>query len=197
MAIKTAVSSAGVWGGLCPHWFINLETNKPLILPERVVINELLCASVNGFEPHFKVYASFYSDENIYSIVEPPSCTLLDVALAKGRPEAIAECFYTTMRSQQQNGGQSNDTLLVRTALSWSLPVKQCHVFSTFARVSKVVNKSAKEVNYFHRVPQGSFGSESTHKWHCRWNDLIIDSTITCRSALRCESTGQRTIPII
>ena len=71
-------------------------------------------------------YASFYSDENIYSIAEPPSCILLDVALAKGGPEAIAESFYTTMRSQQQNGGQSNDTLVVRTKLSWSLPpVKQ------------------------------------------------------------------------
>ena len=50
-----------------------------------------------------------------------PGCILIDVALSKGGPEAIAESFYATMRAQQQVGGQYNDTLVTRTKLSWAL----------------------------------------------------------------------------
>jgi hypothetical protein len=57
------------------------------------------------------VYKSFYSNKVLYDIAQPPSCALLDIVLAKGGPEAIAESFYNTMRNQQQSGGQSYDTL--------------------------------------------------------------------------------------
>ena len=49
-----------------------------------------------------------------------PGCILIDIALSKGGPEAIAESFYATMRAQQQVGGQYNDTLITRTKLSWA-----------------------------------------------------------------------------
>ena len=50
------------------------------------------------------------------------SCIILDIALSKGGPEAIAESFYATMRNQQQPGGQGNNTLTMRSKLSWCLP---------------------------------------------------------------------------
>eukprot|EP00112_Aurelia_sp_Birch-Aquarium-sp1_P011565 Seg2428.3 transcript_id=Seg2428.3/GoldUCD/mRNA.D3Y31 product="hypothetical protein" protein_id=Seg2428.3/GoldUCD/D3Y31 len=64
------------------------------------------------------VYASFYSNERIYSIAKPPSCILLDVVLSKGGPEAIAESYYSTMQAQQKSGGQSDENLGRRTKLS-------------------------------------------------------------------------------
>ncbi len=39
------------------------------------------------------VYESFYSNKEFYDIVKAPSYALLDIALAKGGPEAIAESF--------------------------------------------------------------------------------------------------------
>jgi len=36
-------------------------------------------------------YSSFYSIKEFYDKVKPPSCALLDIALAKLGPEAIAE----------------------------------------------------------------------------------------------------------
>ena len=62
------------------------------------------------------VYSSFYSDKDI-----------IDFVLSKGGPEAIAESYYSTMRAQQQIGGQDHDTLTRRANLSWCLPsVKNC-----------------------------------------------------------------------
>ena len=73
------------------------------------------------------VYASFYSNEEIYSVATMPGCILIDVALAKGGPEAIAESFYATKRAQQQVGGQYNDTLVTRIKSSRTLPsVRLC-----------------------------------------------------------------------
>ena len=54
-------------------------------------------------------YQSFYCNEKVYSIAKPESCILMDIALAKGSPEAIAESFYASMRCQQQPDGQINE----------------------------------------------------------------------------------------
>ena len=138
MTIKDAVF-AGIWNNLCPHWFINSLTNSPLDLAESVSFLEVKLLSSDSFESTFQlrlsdgkifscrlheqsVYESFYSDEDIYNIAKSPSCILIDIALAKGGPEAIAESFYATMRSQQQTGGQSNEVLVRRSKISWCLP---------------------------------------------------------------------------
>ena len=68
------------------------------------------------------VYASFYANKVIYTFAKPPSCVILDFVLSKGGPEAIAESYYSTMRFQQQCGGQGHETLARRTKLSWCLP---------------------------------------------------------------------------
>ena len=56
------------------------------------------------------------------SIAKPESCILTDIALAKGGPEAIAECFYVSVRCQKQAGGQTNENLVRRTKVNWCLP---------------------------------------------------------------------------
>ncbi|PFX29712.1 hypothetical protein AWC38_SpisGene5510 [Stylophora pistillata] len=48
------------------------------------------------------VFSSCYSQEGIYSIAQPQSHTTLDIVLAKGEPEAIAESYYSCMRAQQK-----------------------------------------------------------------------------------------------
>jgi len=67
-------------------------------------------------------YSSFYAREDLYGIAKAPSCAILDIVLAKGGPEAIAESYYGAMRAQQQSGGQSNETLARRTKPNWCLP---------------------------------------------------------------------------
>jgi hypothetical protein len=66
-------------------------------------------------------YRSFYSNKDIYNVATPSSCALLDIVLAKGGPEAIAESFCNCMKAQQQSDGQSNENLTRRTRLSWCL----------------------------------------------------------------------------
>ena len=46
----------------------------------------------------------------------------MDMALAKGGPEAIAESFYNCMRNQQCPGGQSNWVLTTRAKIAGCLP---------------------------------------------------------------------------
>ena len=138
MGIKEAVY-AGVWDGLCPNWFVDIKTNKSVPVTDFETLLELTVKSLDMYEPQFilvfdggnsvtcrlhdqSVYAAFYGNEAIYEKAGPHSCIIIDVILAKGGPEAIAESFYATMRSQQQGGGQHNDTLVTRAKLSWCLP---------------------------------------------------------------------------
>lgn len=139
--LKEAIM-AGIWKGLCPEWFM-LKNNVPLNAQDFKLISFLPVVGEeidsffqmefeNGQEHTVRlheqnVYGSFYSNPEIYSIAKPPSCALLDIALAKGGPEAITESFYNSMRAQQQQGGQSNETLTRRTKLNWCLPsLKHC-----------------------------------------------------------------------
>ena len=140
--IKKAMMEA-VWNGLCPEWFVVLDEKEPRhdrdatlveILPEesegldaifRMAFSDGSVEKVRLNEP--RVYESFYANKEFYDIVKAPSCALLDIALAKGGPEAIAESFYNSMRSQQQPGGQSNEALARRTKVNWCLPsLKNC-----------------------------------------------------------------------
>ena len=140
-SIKKAVMM-GIWKGLCPEWF-TLKDNDPLNVQDSNLVSFLPVSSDDMdsfFHMKFEdgkeydvrlheqnVYASFYSNPEIYSIAKAPSCALLDIVLAKGGPEAIAESFYNSMRAQQQSGGQSNENLARRTKINWCLPsLKLC-----------------------------------------------------------------------
>lgn len=141
--IKEAVS-AGVWEGICPEWFVD-EKNNPIPQCNDSVLVEFNSAeSSKLFDAMFEmvfsngkkinarlhegsVYKSFYSKKDIYTIAKPPACIILDVVLAKGGPESIVESYYSTMRHQQQPGGQSDEILTQRTKLSWCLPsLRKC-----------------------------------------------------------------------
>lgn len=126
--LKDAIRVA-VWDNVVPVFGIDVKDVKKI----SVIDDDL------SFDLHFKlsfkdgnqktvklnesiIYESLYNNENIYTVAGQPVCAMLDIALAKGGPEAIAESYYSCMRSQQQDGGQSNETLSVRTKLSWCLP---------------------------------------------------------------------------
>ena len=107
--IKEAIK-AGIWKSLCPSWFMVQGTGEPskpqdasLILFEPVPSNSLDAVFKVKFASgkEYNVFSSFYSQEDIYSIAQPQSCAVLDILLAKGGPEAIAESYYSCMRAQQ------------------------------------------------------------------------------------------------
>ena len=125
-----------IWNRLCFEWF-TLKKNDPLNVQGSNLVSFLPVSSdvMDSFF-HMKfddgkeydvrlheqnVYASFYSNPDIYSIAKAPFCALLDIVLAKGGPEAIAESFYNSMRAQQQSGGQSNENLARRKKINWCL----------------------------------------------------------------------------
>ncbi len=53
-------------------------------------------------------------------VVGQVAMTCLDVVLALGGPEAIAESFYSVMDTQWQYGSQNHSTLQDRTLLDWA-----------------------------------------------------------------------------
>lgn len=131
--LKQAIKHA-VWNDKkCNSWFLD-GNSAPL--SESIVINEIHhVPNSTSYRTHFVIngnikvtlneqsfYKTFYANENIYKIAGKPMCILLDIALSKGGPEAIAESFYNAMRHQQIPGGQSNDTLVSRTKVCWCLP---------------------------------------------------------------------------
>ncbi len=128
------------------NWFtiVQKETLKPLasvisktsgnlmlfkIAPNQPFVEKCFVAVFHGDEREHivklnedGVYKSLYTDEAVYSICGKEVCLVIDIALAKGGPESIVESYYSTMKSQQQPGGQSNETLSLRTKLDWCLP---------------------------------------------------------------------------
>ena len=130
-SLKEAVMK-GIWNGLCPEWFEVLSGEEAALSTDDVALLEIhaeeSCKLDSYFVMRFSngttrsvkvleqlVFKSFYANKNIFKIAKPPSCALLDIILAKGGPEAIAESFYNAMRNQQQSGGQLNETLVRRT----------------------------------------------------------------------------------
>ena len=77
-----------------------------------------------------------YTDEALYSRVGKPLSRILDVALAKGGPETAVETLYSAMGGQHKDGGQSNDTLVNRTKVNWSV--------SSVVAVPELIGRSAE-----------------------------------------------------
>lgn len=138
MALVKKAVMQGIWNRICPEWF-EVVNNNEILNKDGVDLVELRSVESPGLDSYFsmffsdgnvqqvrlqeqRVYQSFYSNKEIYDIAKLPSCALLDIVLAKGGPEAIAESFYNSMRHQQQSGGQLNETLARRTKINWCLP---------------------------------------------------------------------------
>ena len=133
--IKEAVH-AGIWEQLCPEWFVCTDDGKTLKFDEWYIIKKVTAdiEKENQLDGHFIIefenlkvehvklsedflYQSFYCNEKVYSIAKPVSCILLDIALAKGDPEAIAESFVSMQYQQQPE--------FFHTGLTLSLEIEQ------------------------------------------------------------------------
>ena len=105
--LKKAVHER-IWKSLCPEWFI--DKNNEALQPQVAELESLIPLPSDSLELHFQmtfsddskhevrlneqsVYRSFYSNKCSYEIAQYPTCTLLDIALAKGGPEVIVEVF--------------------------------------------------------------------------------------------------------
>ena len=177
--LKKAVSE-GVWNGFCPDWFEVMDEEPGDKNIDGVSLVEFRAEESINLESVFVMrfsngvvqkvrlsercfYKSFYSNKDLYDIVQPPSCALLDIALAKGGPEAIAESFYNSMRHQQQSGGQSNSTLVRRTKVNWCLPsLKNCE---SIIKESVCLYLEGDNTIKAHRV--NSFFSSRANKYDC------------------------------
>ena len=98
-----------IWTVLCPEWSVLLDMKKPRHDQDATLV-EFQSEESDGLDTIFGmvfadssmkkvrlnkccVYEPFYSKNEFYDIVKAPSCALLDIALAKGGPEPIAESF--------------------------------------------------------------------------------------------------------
>ena len=82
---------------------------------------------------------TLYNVKEIYSRIGPEFMIALDVALANGGSEAIAESFYSVMDAQKQRCHQSNPIMELGTKIDWLLP----HVGNHTERlVEEILGKS-------------------------------------------------------
>ena len=131
--LKKGVSKSD-WNGICPDWFevmdkepgnknidgvslvefraeesINLELVFVMRFSDGVV------RKVRLSERYF--YKSLYSNKDLYDIVQPPSCALLDIVLAKGGPDS------------RGNSGKLLQFYASPTTVWWSIKQYPCAPF--------------------------------------------------------------------
>eukprot|EP00794_Sanderia_malayensis_P013290 gene13289-biopygen10600 len=105
------------------------KVNDFQLISDDTSFEKLFCIKFEGVENGFivkidesAVYNSMYLNEELYTMIGREMSLIFDVALGKGGPESVVESYYSVMKSQQHSGGQSNDTVSLRTKLDWSLP---------------------------------------------------------------------------
>ena len=158
------VVHARIWEQLCPEWFVCTEDGKTLKFDKGYIIKKFTAdiEKENQLDGHFIIefenlrvehvklfkdlfYQSFYCNEKVYSIAKPELYILMDIALAKGGPEAIPESFYASMRCQQQPGWQTNENLVRRTKVNWCLPsLVNCE--SIISKVVSIYHKGDEKI---------------------------------------------------
>ena len=69
-----------------------------------------------------KLIKIMFTVESIYSKLGPEFMLSLDIAIASGGSEAIAESFYGMMDAQRQRCHQSNEIMELRTKIDWLVP---------------------------------------------------------------------------
>ena len=70
----------------------------------------------------WRLLALFWENESIYTNIGKEFCIALDVALGSSGCEAIVEGFYILVNVHKKSGGQSNDMLVQRALVDWTLP---------------------------------------------------------------------------
>ncbi len=77
---------------------------------------------VRAFLDEAQLVEALFTVQELYSRIGPECMIALDVALASGGSEAIAESFYSIMGIQKHRCHQSNQIIELRTKLDWLLP---------------------------------------------------------------------------
>ena len=70
----------------------------------------------------WKLLVLFYENKSIYTDIGKEFCIDLDVALGSSGCEAIVEGFCILVNVHKKSGGQSNDILVQRALVDWTLP---------------------------------------------------------------------------
>ena len=91
------------------------------------------------------IIKTLYTNSKIAQSVGRQFMVTLDVALAKGGPEAIVESYYSCMDAQKMKGGQSTDSVSARAKISWCLP--------NAMQNERAVTEVAKEFLKRHKKP--------------------------------------------
>ena len=68
------------------------------------------------------VFSAMYVNEDVVKSLGKEMCIALDVALAASGCEAVVEGFYSLVNAHKKSGGQSNEVLVHRAMVDWSLP---------------------------------------------------------------------------
>lgn len=109
------------------------------------------------------IYKSIYTDPDIFALLGKEVCICIDISLAKGGTEAIVESFYSSMKAQTKYGGQTTDTLALRTKLEWTLP-PVLQAGKVISGTATVYLNGCKERNYkSHEWP--TLGDASSAKY--------------------------------
>ena len=94
----------------------------------KFMLDDFFCFTLNDgskFTVKFlewKSLALFYENESIYTDIGKEFCIALDVALESNGCGAIVEGFYILVNVHKKSGDQSNDILVQRALVDWTLP---------------------------------------------------------------------------
>ena len=99
------------------------------------------------------LWKEIYTNDKLFTALSKEACVVLDIARNMGGSEAVAESYYSVMKTQRKDGGQDNESIDMRTLIDWSLPpVYQCpQTISNIATIYRKGNGKAKVSG--HRAP--------------------------------------------
>ena len=109
-------------GKYLSEYFVSLERDKSPGIRQTSVLTLLKGKKIKAVLDESKLIEMLYTVESVYTKLGPEFMLSLNIAMASGGNEAIAERFYAIMDTQRQRCHQSNLILELRTKLVWLLP---------------------------------------------------------------------------
>ena len=102
--------------------FTSLERDSSVGIRQTFTLTLLDGKKVKAVLDEPMLIEKLYTVESIYTKLGPEFMLSLDVAIASGGSEAIAESFYAVMDTQRQRCHQSNKIMELRTKIDWLVP---------------------------------------------------------------------------
>ena len=106
-------------GKYLSEYFVSLERDKSPGIRQTSVLTLLKGKKIKAVLDESKLIEMLYTVESVYTKLGPEFMLSLNIAMASGGNEAIAERFYAIMDTQRQRCHQSNLILELRTKLVW------------------------------------------------------------------------------